>query len=242
MTPKGLASAKKKSTKAVAPAAAVLPDTGAVSLVPQPVPGRPSRSRELIYVYNYKLTDEIPTRIEFSRCMVRFLGFNQAKANPDLIWGVQGTTSLRDADRVAAADASFRRQRIFQLELAYRIPDLYSMESSISEESARRLGYLHCTRATIGYRNDLRIRMHGWLHADKDPDFASLVSLDFDDLIKQRPMLIHRLMAEDTFLNLVVHPVLLSGGVMLRIATVRNKPELIERVTTRFHEEIQTLV
>jgi hypothetical protein len=246
MTPKGAVSAKRKSAKAAVPAVAPLPATGAVSTavgpVLQPAFGRPSRSRELIYIYNYKLTDDTPKRIEFSRCMVRFLGFNRAKANPDLLWGVQGTTSLRDADRFAAADASFRQQRIFQLELAYRIPDLYTIESSISEESARRLGYLHCTRATIGYRNDLRIRMHAWLHADKDPDYATLVSLDFDDLVKQRPMLIHRLMTEDTFLSLVVHPVLLSGGVMLRVATVRNKPERIERVSTRFHESIQTLV
>lgn len=245
MTPTGTAPAKKKSSKAVAPAASAAPDAPAAperNAAPEPIPGRPSRARELIYVYNYKLTEDIPKRIEFSRSMVRFLGFNPAKASPDLLWGVQGTTSLRDADRFAAADASFRRLRIFQLELAYRIPDLYTMGTSISEETARRLGYLHCTRATIGYRSDLRIRMHSWLHADKDPEFSTLVGLDFDDLIKKRPMLIHRLMTEDPLINLVVHPVLLSGGVTLRIATLRNKPELIERVTTRFHEEIQTVV
>lgn len=204
--------------------------------------GRPSRARDLVFVFNYKLTDVPPASIEYSRCMVRFQGFNPVKANPDLLWGVQGTTSLRDADRYAASDAAFRKLRIFQLELAYRIPNLTAMETSISEEAARRFGYLHYSRLTSGYKETLRKRMNQWVFEDKDPEYTRLQALAFEELIRQRPMLIHRLMSEDTFLNLVVHPVLLNGGVSMRIATVRRKPEFIDRISVRFHEEIATTI
>lgn len=207
-----------------------------------PSAGLRSSARDLIYARNYRLVEGVPERIQFSRCMVRFLNFEMAKANPDLIWGVQGTTSNRDAERYAAADADFRKLRIYQVDLAYRVPGFQSQESSVTAETAERLGYFHCSRIAAGYRKSLRERMIAWLALDKDPEYGMLASMDFDELIMNRPMLIHRLMAETPSLNVVVHPVYLNGGVTLRIATMRNKPEFIENVFTRFHDEIQTTV
>jgi hypothetical protein len=204
--------------------------------------GGRARSRELIYLRNYKLTEALPTVIEFSACMVRFQGLVLPKINPDLLWGVQGTTSIRDADGFATADAQFRKLRIYQVDMAYRIPGLPTQETSISEEAAARLGYLHTSRATTTYKRALREQMNKWLHADKDPEFSTLAGYEFDELILARPMLIHRLMEEDKRLNVVVHMVALNGGVTLRIATVRKKPEFIEKVYTRFHADIKTTI
>lgn len=229
----GLA-AKKAPVKSEKPTVAAAP--------PSPLSSRPNFGRGLVTIYTYKLAEAPPERVAFSRCMVRFLGFTPAKANPELIWGIHGNASLRSAQAYAGIDAQFRGLRTFRLELNYKLPKVTGLRASVTDEIAKETGYLHCMRLSAAYKGSLRKRMVGWLQADRDPDVARLARAKFEDLIEQRPMLIHRLMAEDTFLNMVIHPVLLNGGVSLSVGTVRNRPELIDGVNAGVHTEIEVTV
>jgi hypothetical protein len=231
--------AKKAPAKAKVPARV---PAAAPLEPPQLGQGRRSAARGLVELHTYKLAETVPERAEFSRCMVRIVGFDQAQASPDLIWGVHGTTSQRAAQEYARSDAQFRRLQTFRLEISYRVPKLTGLRNSVDEQIAQELGYLHCTRIAATYRAALRVRMLDWLKDAKDPEYTRLATLKFDKLIMHRPMLIHRLMAEDSFLNIVIHPVFLNGGVTLSIATVRNDPELIQRVSAGVHEEIKVTV
>ncbi len=207
-----------------------------------PSPVRPNLRRGLVTIYAYKLAEAPPSAVAFSGCMVRFLGWSPSKANPELIWGIHGTASLRDSTAYADVDAQFRGLRTFRLALNYRLPKLTGVKNAVTAEISKETGFLHCMRLSSAYRGGLQKRMIKWLQEDRDPDAARLARAKFVDLLKQRPMLIHRLMAEDTFLNMVIHPVLLNGGVTLTVGTVRNLPELIDGVNAGVHTGISARV
>lgn len=196
----------------------------------------------MIPIRTYVLSATIPTEIQFSRHMLRFSGLKPFFAAPDLIWGVQGTTSLNSADAFASRDAAHMDRRVYQVELNYRLTGLPPAGSSVTEEFAKSCGYIHCSRMAAAFRKVLKERMLTWISEAQDTGLDELKGLEFEELVKVRPMLIHRLMDEDRFLKAMVHPVYLPGGVTLRIATVRNIPENIVSVHTRFYEEIKTTV
>jgi hypothetical protein len=200
-----------------------------------------SRGR-VIPIRTYVLKDQTPGTIQFSRHMLRFVGLKPFEAGIDLLWGVQGTASLNKADGFASRDAAHLQRRVFQVELLYRPAAMPLAGASVTEEFAREFGYLHLARLSGKFRKSLRNRVFSWLEAAEDAGLSELADLELEDLVKQRPMLIHRLMAEDTHLSAVIHPVFLPGNVLLRIATVRNTPDKIERVYTRFYQEIVTTV
>lgn len=199
-------------------------------------------SKDLISIRTYVIPETVPTEIVFSQHMMRFVGLKLFSAGPDLIWGVQGTTSLNSADAYASLDAQHLKRKLYQVELSYRLHGLPPAGTSVTEEFANSAGYLHCSRLTSAFRKSLKDRMLTWLAEDEDAEIDELAALDFEELTKHRPMMIHRLMKESPHINTVIHSVFLTGGVSLRIATLRNIPENIVRVGTRFHEEIKTTV
>lgn len=199
-------------------------------------------SKDLISIRTYVLPEHVPTEISFSKHMLRFEGLKLFSAGQDLIWGVQGTTSLNSADAFASRDAQFLKRRVYQVEMLYKLNGLPPAGTSVTEEFAKSAGYLHFSRLTSAYRTTLKERMLGWLRAERDPQIDELAAMDFEEMVKSRPMMVHKLMAESPHINTVIHSVILTGGVSLRIATVRNKPKNIVRVYTRFHEEIATTV
>lgn len=207
-----------------------------------PKPRGRASLKDMIPLRTYVLDEQTPSAIQFSRHMLRFSGLKAFSAGVDLLWGVQGTTSLNKADSFASRDAAHLRKRVYQVELLYRLSGLPPAGSSVTEEFARESGYLHFSRMSSGFRKILRDRMLTWLAEAEDAGRDELSTLDFEDLVKQRPMLVHQLMGEDRHIKAVIHPVLLPGNVSLRIATVRNIPENIEKVYTRFYEEIKTTV
>lgn len=199
-------------------------------------------TKNMISIRTYVLPETVPKSVSFSKHMLRFVGLKPFSAGPDLIWGVQGTTSLNSADAFASRDAQHLGRRLYQVELMYKPKGLPPAGTSVTEAFAKVSGYLHFARLTSDYRHSLRERMLAWLKNEEDPEFKLLSEMDFEEIVKLRPMMVHKLMAVDTHIDTVIHSVMLTGGVSLRIATVRNKPENVVKVFTRFHAEIVTTV
>lgn len=196
--------------------------------------------KDMIPLRTYALPVALPQGFKFSEHMPKILGFKPFAAAADLLWGVHGTTSLNAADAYASRDSQHLGRRLYQLELLYRLNGIPPAGTSVTEDFAKTAGYLHFSRITSAFREKLRERMMDWLKDTHEPNMDEMADLDFEDLIKHRPMFVHHLMNEDKRIKAIIHPVFLSGGVTLRIATVRNVPANIVRVYTRFHEEILT--
>jgi hypothetical protein len=209
-------------------------------------PDGPRRGRaghkDMIPLRTYAIPETNPTEFKFSNHLIKYAGYMAFQAAPDLLWGAHGTTSLNSADAFASRDAQHLKRRLYQIEMFYRLDGLPPAGTSVTEEFARSVGYLHLGRITSSFRDDLKDRMLDWLKDDSEfePDYLKDKSLE--EMIKLRPMFVHALMSQDKFLKAVIHPVRLAGGVTLRIATVRKLKDNIARVYTRFHDEIVTSV
>lgn len=198
--------------------------------------------KDMIPLRTYALPETVPQSLKFSNHMVKFIGLKPFSTAKDVLWGVNGTTSLNSADAYASRDAQHLGRRLYQIELMYRLDGLPTAGTSVTEEFSQTAGYLHLSRITSAFRDKLRGRMATWLTDTKDPNRDELMELDFEDLLKERPMFVHHLMTTDKHLKAIIHPVKIAGGVPLRIATVRNLPSNIVRVYTRFHEELVTTI
>jgi hypothetical protein len=200
-------------------------------------------SKDIISIRTYHLADTIPTALQFSKYPLKFEGFLPFAAAPDLLWGVQGTTSLGQADSFASQEAGkLGGKKVFHIDLLYRLKAGSSTALSTTHESAIESGYLHFTRISKDYRTSLQKDMLEWLDAAHDRDIDALKAMDFEDMIICRPMLIHQLMTMQRHINIVIHSVNLNGGVALKIGVVRNTPAGVVRAETRYHEEIVTTV
>lgn len=201
-----------------------------------------SQTKDTIAIRTYSIPEKLPEKLVFSNHLMRFEGLRPFEVNKDLIWGVQGTTALNRADAFASMDAQFKGRRVYQIELSYRLQGQPLAGTSVSEEFTKSSGYLHFSRLTSVFRKKIREQMMEWLVAEKDPQVDTLAGYDLEELTEQRPMLVHRLMKEQAYLNTVIHSVVLAGGATLRVATLRNLPANIVRVQTRFYENIETTV
>lgn len=201
-----------------------------------------SLSKDIIAIRTYAIPATVPESLCFTNHLMRFQGLKLFSVNKDLIWGVQGTTALNRADAYASMDAQHKGRRVYQIELSYKLQGQPLAGTSVTEEFAKASGYLHLSRLTSAYRKLLRDQIMEWLIEEKDSEADILDGYDLEDLAKARPMMVHKLMTVEKHINTVIHTVALSGGASLRIATVRNLPENIVRVQTRFHEAIITTV
>ena len=201
-----------------------------------------SLSKNTLAIRTYAIPATVPESLCFSNHLMRFQGLKLFSVNKDLIWGVQGTTALNRADSYASMDAQHKARRVYQIELSYKLQGQPLAGTSVTEEFAKAAGYLHFSRLTSAYRKLLRDQMMGWIVEENDPETDILSDYDLEDLAKARPMLVHKLMSIEKYINIVIHTVALSGGASLRVATVRNIPKNIVRVQTRFHETIATTV
>lgn len=190
----------------------------------------PSKKKDSILLRGYLLLAQPPQSVKFSECMPKFLGLAPFLAAPDLLWGVQGTSSLNKTDGFASEEALRLNKHAYHIDLQYRLDELQADT-----------GYLHFTRIGKVQRDQIRADMLKWLREDGDRQVGALEDVDFETLVNERPMLIHRLMTEQKHLNAIVHTVCLNGGVPIRIAVVRNIPDRIT-VKTRGHEHIPTIV
>jgi hypothetical protein len=199
-------------------------------------------SKDIISIRTYHLSATIPKAIQFSKHMPKFQGLVPFLAAPDLLWGVQGTSSLMQSDSWASQDALKSNRKSFQIDLLYRLNANSPTGLSTTQESAAESGYMHFTRIAKDYRTALQNEMLEWLDATHDRDIDALRAMDFEDMIIHRPMLVHQLMTLRPYLNTVIHTVSLNGGKTLKIGVVRNTPAGVVRAETRFYDEIVTTV
>lgn len=207
-------------------------------------------SKDIISIRTYHLSETIPKAIQFSKHMLKFEGLVPFMAAPDLLWGVQGTTSLTMADSLASQDALATGRKSFQIDLLYRLNADSSTGLSTTNESVMASGYMHFTRIAKEFRTALQTEMLEWLDAAHDRDIDALKAMDFEAMIICRPMLVHQLMTIRRYINTVIHTVSLNGGMTLKIGVVRNTPTGVVRNTptgvvraeTRLYNEIITTV
>jgi hypothetical protein len=208
------------------------------------VPGVRGRgtTKDAIFLRTYALTEQPPTELYFSRHMLRFTGLKLFESQPDLVWGVHGTSSTNNADAFSSRDAQHLGRKLYQIDLMYKLQNPSSPGASVTQESVDNTGYMHISRLAKAYATKLKEMVIGWLEALDDPELPALKGMDFEELIRHRPMMVHKLMGDHAYIDCIIHTVFLAGGVRLRIGTVRNKPANILAVLTRFHDEIQTRV
>lgn len=184
----------------------------------------------------YVLSVQVPESVIYSEHMPRFNGYEPFSSNPDLAWGVQGTNAIASADSYASMDARHLKRKLFLVDLYYQIENMPSASSVISEESAMTSGYFHFDRLEVNFRAKLFKQFLGYLPEDVREEYKSLT---IQDLLRDKPMLVHRFMKDVPECNACLHSVRISGGVMLRIGTVRKDPRFIQRVLVRYHEGVK---
>ncbi|MES2977733.1 MAG: hypothetical protein V4731_04860 [Pseudomonadota bacterium] len=200
--------------------------------------GRPAGQ---VIVATFALHAVKPAQIVFSEHMPRFEGRRPFDVNPDLVWGVFGTDSINRAAHYASMDASHLKRRLYHLDLIYSAPQVPSAGAVLTKELTQSTGYVNFPRLEAGFREALRSTFLGWLEDAKDPDLAGLSRENIESLLRERPMLVHRFMAENPEYRVALHSVRISGGIKLRMATLRRDPQRMVALT-RYHDEIETLV
>jgi len=188
-----------------------------------------------VLLRTYVLSTKVPTDVVYSEHMPRFQGFEPFRANPDLVWGVQGTNSINSADAYASMDARHLRRKVFLLDLHFKIANVTSASSVITEEAALKSGYYHFDRLEFNFRAKLFKVLLGYIEESKQ---EAAKKLTIQDLLREQPMLIHRFMKETPECRACLHSVQINGGVTLRMATVRKNMAFVERVGVRYHDDI----
>lgn len=184
----------------------------------------------------FVLSSQVPETVVYSDHMPRFEGYDASLTNPDLVWGVQGTNSINSANAYASMDARYHKRKVFLVDLFYQIENMPSASSVISEDSAMSSGYFHFDRLEMNFRSKLFAQFLDYLPAEKRAEFEGLT---LQDLLCSNPMLVHRYMKETPECRACLHNVCISGGVKLRLGTVRKDPDAVRRVLIRYHEGIK---
>lgn len=217
---------------------------------------RGSGVKNATVIRTYALLAEPPTQLSYSAHPIKFLGYSPFKANPDLVWGVHGTASHSMANTFASLDAKHSHKRLYQIDLLYRVaheegtdPESETMSAGLDDGLDHKSpivevpDFIHFTRLLLPARDLVHKQLLACIDPSDEDDMEEVVKWDFDELLRQRPMLVHELMRRHTEYNIFVHPVKLNGGATLRIATARRTPNdanRVIRVFTRFHDEIPT--
>lgn len=183
-----------------------------------------------VKIRTYVLTKEIPTEIRYSLNLARFTGMNDSLVNPDLIWGIYGTSSLNSANSYASMDARRLKRKMYQVDLHVPIRMHPPTTRVINRENATESGFFHFERLDMSFRNELLDQMIGYCSEMENVSEESLriqypVSSMLNDLLRDKPMLIHRFMAENPNARVCIHSVRLGGGLTLKLGTVRRDVE-----------------
>ena len=194
------------------------------------------RASGLLLARTYVIPVEKPREVFFSEHLPNFDGYKPFEVNPDLIWGVFGTDSLNRCDAYASMDAQHMKRELYQVDLYYNVKNIPASNASISKEVSLASGYIYLARLESSFRNELHEIFKRWLTDAKDPDIGALRIMTVEDLIKARPMLVHRYMKENPDINVFLHSVKISGGVSIRLCTMRKLPDRIEQIAVRYHK------
>ena len=203
-------------------------------------PAYPIKSSAMVRAY--ALPKDVPTCMRFDACLLHYVGFESAKRNPDLIWGVFGTDSMSRANMYASRDARLDGRRLYMMDLWYKVDRKQGGVQSIAE-NIRATGFINIQRMDADYRGYMLSLFLQRLEEEGDPEWEKLsLERSVDSLVAQRPMLIHWFMKHCNWVCAVQHTVYISPGVMLRIITLRRDPARYMSVHVRYHPEIEASV
>lgn len=199
-----------------------------------------------VKIRTYVLTKEIPSEIHFSRNLAKFSGIQDSFLNPDLIWGIYGTSSLNSANTYASMDARRLKSKMYQVDLHMKISMHPPTTRVINRENATQSGFFHFERLDVNFRNEILEQMIGYC-AEMDGVSEESLRIQYPassmliDLLRDKPMLVHRFMAENPSARACIHSVRLGGGFTLKVGTVRRDIEG-SWLEVRHHEDIPVLI
>lgn len=194
-------------------------------------------------VRTYALLDAVSYELEFSNHMPNFIGLDRAKAEPDLVWGVYGTSSMNSASGYASLDAQYTKRRLYQIDLIYKVPGPIGKNSVITGEMAKAGGFYNLDRLEVNFRNQVYQQLISYLPAEQQSVYrSSEAGKTIQDLLRDHPMLVHQFMRDEPHCMAMTHFVYISKGIRLRMATVRKNPDRIEKIYVRYHDEIEAVV
>lgn len=181
-------------------------------------------------ICTYAITKDVPSEIKFSDNLPRFIGLNELLVNPDLIWGIYGTLSIKSANTYASIDANNLKKKMYPVDFYMKINIDQLTSQIISRETAINSGLFHFDRLEVDYKRSILDEMIGYCAQMYGVTEQSLrvqypVSTSLSDLLRDKPMLVHRFMAENPCAKMCIQFVRLSGGLSLRIGTVRRDVE-----------------
>jgi len=202
--------------------------------------GHPVKSAAMIRVY--ALPKDVPTQMQFDAFLLRYMGYDSEKRNPDLIWGIFGTDSMSRANVYASRDASHGGRRLYMMDLWYQIDRKTGGSQSVAE-NVRATGFVNIQRMDAEYRSYLLSLFLQRLEEENDPEWERLsLERSVDAMVAQRPMLVHWFMERYPWIFAVQHAVHIAPNVMLRIMTLRRDPGRYAEVYVKYHPEIAACV
>jgi len=204
------------------------------------VPSYPARTA--LMVRTYALAKQVPQQLQFDSFLLRYKGFDARRSNPGVIWGVFGTDSLSRANVYASKDAERGGRRLYMMDLWYKI-ERKPGGVQCTAEDIRATGFMNIQRLDADYRSYLLSLFFQRLEEECDPELEKLqMERSIEELVAQRPMLIHWLMKNCSWIHAVQHPVYIAQGVMLRIMTLRRDPKRYLSAHVRYSPEIRISV
>lgn len=181
-------------------------------------------------ICTYAITKEVPSEIKFSDNLPRFSGMNELFVNPDLIWGFYGTRAIKSANTHASHDAKRLKSNLYPVDFYMKVNINQLTSQIINRETAINSGFFNFERLKLNYKRSIFDEMIGYCVQMDGVSEESLrvkypVSTSLNDLLRDKPMLVHRLMAENSWMKMCIHFVRIDGGNALRIGTVRRDVE-----------------
>jgi len=193
-------------------------------------------------IRTYALPKDVPEQMQFDAFLLRYMGYDNEKRNPDLIWGIFGTDSISRANVYASRDASHGERRLYMMDLWYQIDRKPGGAQSIAED-VRATGFVNIQKLDADYRGYLLSLFLQRLEEESDPEFEKLsLERSLDSLVAQRPMLIHWFMKHSPWIFAVQHAVHIAPSVMLRVMTLRRDTARYLGVHVKYHPEIAACV
>lgn len=194
------------------------------------------------------LTPDTPEVVALQEHLFQALGADDlTPGNPapeKLLWGVNGTGSIRTAGDQAVLHASQSGKQVLQIWTWYLIP---GFEGVVRQDraQAQRSGYVHMARITKEFRDSIHAMLIAWLTWVDPQAGVGFAKLPLDQLLVTRPDLVPWLFAECPWLDMLVHPVQAALGpsdVPIWVATCRNTPDRIMAAEVKFAPDVRVLL
>lgn len=189
------------------------------------------------------LTPSTPAALALQEHLFQARGADD-RARGNLLWGVNGSGSIRTAGDQAVLHASQSGKQVLQIWTWYLIP---GFEGVVRQDRAQaeRSGYVHLARITKELRDSIHCMLISWLTWLDPQAGVGLAKLSLDELLVSRPDLVPWLFSECPWLDMLVHPVQAAIGrsdVPIWVATCRNTPDRIMAAEVKFTHGVRVLL